>query len=64
MWIESSITRKIIKGDNPLKISLDYHPLDEPLNELLEMLDKKKLLTPMIGEKIHIKSKNNTTKKC
>ncbi|MDR0632209.1 MAG: MBL fold metallo-hydrolase [Holosporaceae bacterium] len=45
------------------KISLAYHPWDEPLNEISEMIDKEKLLTPMIGEKIHLKSGNNTTKK-
>jgi L-ascorbate metabolism protein UlaG (beta-lactamase superfamily) len=44
------------------KISLAYHPWDEPLNELSEMIDKEKLLTPMIGEKIQLRSLNNTTK--
>ncbi|MDR2781450.1 MAG: MBL fold metallo-hydrolase [Holosporaceae bacterium] len=45
------------------KVRLANHQWDEPLNELSMMLDEKKLLTPMIGEKIHIKSSDNTTKK-
>jgi L-ascorbate metabolism protein UlaG (beta-lactamase superfamily) len=43
------------------KIRLAYHSWDEPLNELSELIDKEKLLTPMIGEKVHLKFGNNTT---
>ena len=45
------------------KISLAYHPWDEPLNELSKMIDGEKLLTPMIGEKIQLKVNENSTKK-
>jgi L-ascorbate metabolism protein UlaG (beta-lactamase superfamily) len=45
------------------KVSLAYHPWNEPLNELSEMIDEKKLLTPMMGEKIHLKLGDNATKK-
>jgi L-ascorbate metabolism protein UlaG (beta-lactamase superfamily) len=45
------------------KITLAYHPWDEPLNELSEMVAGDRLLTPTIGEKLCLKSSDNTTKK-
>lgn len=50
---------KILIPSHICKLSLAYHPWDEPMEELVEFSKNKdfKLFIPMIGEKINLQSK-------